>query len=210
MTGEPQQPGRAADFSAVLDRYTLLRIRREEYTAPRELPEGYAYVEAPSLDVQRTLLEPEFGERWQVPAEGRLHGSRPDGVVFVAFEGEPVGVVYLTDGNDFAVPGYAQAHYAAVRSEHRGRQLFSAMFAELLRRAEAWGHEGFVFIIDRAHHAEMYQRWGARVLATRPKGDPSAPWEGDLPADFIQPTAPRRGRWERARRRVRRLGFRAD
>jgi hypothetical protein len=165
-----------ARFSEPIDSYMLFKIDLKDFRGRAGLPPDYSFTDQIPRDAERALLEAEF-PHWQIPYERRMPGSRPDGVVIVAHQGEPVGIVYTCDRNELDWAGYSQGHYLSIRRDHRGRKLFNAMFTEMLRRTETWGLEGMLFIVDREGHRDFYERWGATFVRERRKSDgaPAAP-----------------------------------
>lgn len=153
-------------FSTPIDRYELIQLDRADHTRWQELPPGYSFMREIDRDAERELLQSEFPQ-WEVPFNRQLPGLRDRGVICVACEGKAVGIAYACEENELGIEGYAQIHYVAVRPEHRGRKLLSAMVTEMLRRFEHI--PGAIFYSDRDGHREMYERWGGHVIGQKEK-----------------------------------------
>jgi hypothetical protein len=155
------------------DHYTFVKFARESYPPHRPLPLGYSFSGEIPRQVERSLLEREF-QAWSIPFNREMPGSRPDGVLSIHYGEEPIGIVFICDQNELELPGYGQLHYAAFRTDHRGRGLYGPLFAELARIGDRWGLRGLLINGDRVGLPEVYRSWGAELMFEKPKS-PQAP-----------------------------------
>jgi ubiquinone/menaquinone biosynthesis C-methylase UbiE/GNAT superfamily N-acetyltransferase len=163
-------------FSGVRNEYVILRLKLDQFRpSGRQMPSSLHFG-PPRLPEQlrgqeRDLLKLNFA-CWDLPFEGRVAGSRQDSGVFI-LDGQSklVGGIYLCDKNEFdtSIP-WGQLHYFFVHPDYKGQGIHSLLFAEGIRRAGDWGLEGVFINTDRHGLPELYQRWGAQLWKTIPKG----------------------------------------
>lgn len=165
------------------DHYTFVKFDRGSYPPHRPLPLGYSFGGEIPRQIERSLLEPEF-QAWSIPFNREMPGCRPDGVLSIHYDDEPVTIVFLCDQNELELAGYGQLHYAATRTDHRGRGLYGPLFSELARISDRWGLRGLLINGDRVGLPEVYRRWGAELMFEKPKPP--------LPATALLPRLVRR------------------
>lgn len=147
---------------------TVFVLPRERFPPVPDLPEGYAFAEEIGAEAERRLLEP-FFENWQAPVERRMPGSRPDSVVAILHDDEPIALGYMCDDNEYGLPALGEGHYVVVHPDHRGQRIYNCLYAKLLEKADGWGLTGIVMVTDRHGLADVYRRWGGIVIREAPK-----------------------------------------
>ncbi len=158
-------------FTAEVGTYTVLVLRLDEYRATgKALPASASFLEPAQADAireqEKRVLRQVFDD-WQIPFERRLKGWRLDSPVFVVEGPVLVGGAYLCDRNEFDDnPARGQLHYLFTAPSARRRGIYSAVFAEAVRRARAWGLEALYVNTDRYLLPEVHLRWGARLWRT--------------------------------------------
>ena len=157
-------------FIEEMDEYVLLKLNLDNYVpSKRSLPPGYKLVGSTIRSKirrqERKWLQYYFAD-WDIPYCGKLPGWREDSPIYVMNGDELVAGVYLCDKNEFDEdPACGQLHYAFVAPRHRGLGIYSVVFREAIRRAQAWGLQSLYLNSDRHLLPEIYIKWGAVPLA---------------------------------------------
>ncbi len=154
-------------FTEQMDVYVVLVLDLSEYSgSSRVLPEGFELAGSERHEAMRQqekkLLQEKFDD-WEIPYCARLRGWRDDSPIYVASGDKLVGGVYLCDQNEFdAVPMRGQLHYAFMDAQFQGLGIYSVIFREAVRRADAWGLKELYLNSDRFMLPQVYMRWGAK------------------------------------------------
>jgi len=165
------------EFTSLVDEYVVLKLALSNYRpTARRLPEGYEIHGADARknirEEERSLLADNF-EHWSGPYDGKLKGWRDDSPIFVLYHGSLVAGLYLCSQNEFDEnKKWGQVHYAFMHPEHRGKGVYSVLFATAVEKAKEWKLEGLILNSDRHLLPEVYLRWGAEPWKRLPKPRP--------------------------------------
>ena len=161
-------------FTSLIDEYVVLKMLLSDYKrTTRALPQGYR-ISGPEArnsvrEEEAALLADNF-EHWSGPYEGTLKGWREDTPIYVVYHDNLVAGVYLCAQNEFDEDErWGQVHYAFMHPEHRGKGLYSVLFARVVEKAREWGLEGLILNSDRHLLPDVYLRWGAKPWKRIPK-----------------------------------------
>ncbi len=156
-------------FTEELDRYTVLRLKLDEYKdSQRSLPAGLHLLDPAKRETVRAqekeLLQRVF-EDWNIPYFGKLRGWRADSPVLIVRGDRLIGGVYLCDKNEFdKIPSRGQLHYFFMHPDFRASGIHSVNVREAIHRARAWGLQEIYVNTDRHLLSEAYIRWGAKPV----------------------------------------------
>jgi GNAT superfamily N-acetyltransferase len=156
----------SSEFTSPIDEYVVLKMNLADYRpTTRELPIDYEIRGSEVREKVRRqevkLLSRNF-EHWMGPYEGKLKGWRSDTPIYVLYKGNLVAGVYLCSENEFDEgTGWGQLHYAFMHPGHRGKGIYSVLFAEAIKKARKWNLEGLILNSDRHLLPQVYLRWGA-------------------------------------------------
>ena len=161
------------DFTDEIDEYIVLKLSLDQYKGTtRVLERGFqingAEVITKIRNRQKELLRAHFIS-WAIPYYGNVKGWREDSPIYMLYEGNLVGGVYLCDECEYDESRWGQLHYAFMDPEFKGRGIYSLLFAEAVRRARQWNLQGLVLDSDRHMLPEVYIRWGAIPFEHRSK-----------------------------------------
>jgi GNAT superfamily N-acetyltransferase len=154
-------------FTALIDEYIVLKMPLDDYKpTSRGLPEGYRVHGAEVRDNVRedeaALLAKNF-EHWSGPYEGTLKGWRENSPMYVLFGDRLVAGLYLCAQNEFDEgDNWGQVHYAFMHPDHKGKGVYSVLFARAVDKARDWRLKGLILNSDRHLLPEVYLRWGAQ------------------------------------------------
>ena len=164
----------AKRFTEQVETYTVLILRLDEYKASeRKLPAGFEFAslaQTVALRKQERKVLQQLFDDWEIPYCHRLRGWRQDSPIFVVRGGELAGGVYLCDQNEFDDdPTSGQIHYVFTAPRFQGNGIYSVIFGEAVKRAQAWGLEKIYFNTDRHLLPEVHLRWGGKLWKVIPK-----------------------------------------
>jgi len=136
---------------------------------PAEAEIAHPSIRAKIRTQEERLLQLYF-RNWENAYHGRLPGWRDASPVYMLWNGQLVGGIYLCDRNEFDKNRlWGQLHYFFVDPRFRGIGLHSLLFQEAVSRARSWGLEGVYINTDRYMLGEVYVRWGAVFWKRIPK-----------------------------------------
>jgi GNAT superfamily N-acetyltransferase len=154
-------------FTSLIDEYVVLKLLLEDYRpTSRTLPEGYeirgSEIRPDIREQEKALLAANF-EHWSGPYEGKLKGWRNDSPLYVLYGDKLVAGLYLCSENEFEEgERWGQIHYAYMEYVHRGKGIYSVLFASAVEKARRWNLEGLILNSDRHLLPEVYLKWGAQ------------------------------------------------
>jgi GNAT superfamily N-acetyltransferase len=173
--------------SEKFNHFFVLKIPVERYReSPRTMEEGFwvagSEVKPKIQKAEKRLLKSLY-RNWKLPYFGKIIGWREDSPIYILYNGQLAGAVYVCDQNQFGEDNWGELHYAFMEPSFKNKGLYSIMFREAVFKTRRWGLKGMILtIIENPTEANLtpklvidaYLRWGAVPWKTvkRPKPPP--------------------------------------